>query len=505
MNRRRFARECLGAAALLSANPAAAQPARRSAKGPNIVFILADDLGYGDLGCYGATKVETPKIDTLARDGILFTDAHAPSAVCTPSRYSVLTGRYCWRTQLKYDCLFGHDTLLIEEDRMTVASMLKSAGYTTGCIGKWHLGFGKEYPDWNGELKPGPLEVGFDYFYGIPVTNAQAPYVYIENHRVVGLDPHDPIRLGPDSKTNVMYGGASARYKADELAMTHTRKAVEFIEKNKEHPFFLYFAPDNVHAPYTPNPRFHNTSSCGVYCDFIRELDWVVGEVLAAIDRAGIADNTLVVLTSDNGGLYYKPAYEMGHRVNADLLGQKTDAWEGGHRVPFLARWPGKIKPGSRSGEIICLVDLLATAAAIVGVDLPHNAGPDSFNVLPALLNDSTKKPVRAAPVILESYTGMLAVRDGDWMLILGKGSGGSTTEYYKHYGMRLEELGRSTTGWKVKGMGQPDPSLPKGQLYNLAKDLVEADNLYEDHPDIVNRLTNILIDFRAHGRSRPA
>lgn len=507
MNRRRFARECLGAAALWSGNRATPQTGRPSPSGkastPNIVFILADDLGYGDPSCYGATKVQTPRIDSLAHDGVLFTDAHAPSAVCTPSRYGVLTGRYCWRTQLKYDCLFGHDTLLIEEDRMTVASMLKSAGYTTAGIGKWHLGFGKDYPDWNGELKPGPLEVGFDYFFGVPVTNAQAPYVYVENHRVAGLDPRDPIRLGPTNKTNVMYGGASARYKPDELALTHTRKAVEFIERNKERPFFLYFTPDNVHAPYTPNARFRGTSACGVYCDFIRELDWSVGEVLSALDRAGVADNTLVILTSDNGGLYSRQAYDMGHRVNADLLGQKTDAWEGGHRVPFLARWPKKIKAGSRSDELICLVDFLATAAAIVGVDLPRDAGPDSFNILPALLGETTHTPVRGGAVILASYTGMLAVREGDWILILGRGSGGSTTEYFKHYGMRLEELGRTTTGWKVKGMGEPDPSLPPGQLYNLAKDRDEAENLYEDHPDIVQRLTKLLIEYRAHGRSR--
>jgi arylsulfatase A-like enzyme len=503
MNRRKFTRECIGAAAMWSADRASAQPARASANRPNIVFILADDLGYGDLSCYGATQVQTPQIDKLAGDGILFTDAHAPSAVCTPSRYSLLTGRYCWRTQLKYDCLFGHDTLLIEEGRMTVASLLKSGGYSTACIGKWHLGFGTDYPDWNGELKPGPNEVGFDYFFGVPVTNAQAPYVYVENHRVVGLDPRDPIRLGPDSKTNVMYGGASARYKPDELAFTHTRKAVEFIERSKDHPFFLYFAPNNVHSPYTPSARFHGTSSCGVYCDFIRELDWSVGEVLSALERAGIADNTLVILTSDNGGLYSRQAYEMGHRVNADLLGQKSDAWEGGHRVPFLARWPGKIKAGSRSDEVICLVDFLATAAAITGVELPRNAGPDSFNVLPALFGETSHKPVRGGALILESYTGMLAVREGDWMLILGRGSGGSTTEYFKHYGMRLEELGRTTTGWKVKGLGEPDPSLPPGQLYNLAKDRGESENLYKDHPDVVQRLTKVLIEYRAQGRSR--
>ena len=499
MNRRRFARECLGAAGMWVPNRLAAAGVDK----PNIVFILADDLGYGDLSCYGAEKVQTPRMDALARSGVLFTDAHAPSAVCTPSRYGILTGRYCWRTMLKDDCIFGYDTLMIEQDRMTVASMLKSAGYATGAVGKWHLGFGKDHPDWNGELKPGPLEVGFDYYFGIPVTNAQAPQVYVENHRVVGLDPKDPIKLGPDSKTNQMTGGTAARYKPDELALTETDKAVRFIEHTRNRPFFLYFAPSNVHAPYTPNARFRGTSSCGVYCDFIRELDWSVGEVLSALERSGAADNTLVILTSDNGGLYSRQAYDMGHRVNADLLGQKTDAWEGGHRVPFLARWPKKIKEGSRSDELICLVDLMSTAAAITGVDLPRDAGPDSFNVLPALLGDTSRKPVRGGPVILASYSGMLAVREGDWVLILGRGSGGSTTEYFKHYGMRLEELGRKTTGWAVKGMGEPDPSLPRGQLYNLAKDRGQAVNVYKDHPEIVQRLTDVLVDYRARGRSR--
>ncbi len=502
MDRRDFLRASISGAGLTAFGQQTRRSRARTDK-PNIVFIMADDLGYGDLSCYGAEKVQTPIIDSLARDGVLFTDAHAPAAVCTPTRYGILTGRYCWRTQLKVDCLFGHDPLLIEEGRMTVASLLKSTGYTTACIGKWHLGFGRDYPDWNGELKPGPLEVGFDYYFGVPVTNAQAPYVYVENHRVVGLDAKDPIRLGEDSKTNLMYGGTKARYKADELALTTTAKAVSFIERSKDRPFFLYFTPSNVHGPYTPNARFRGTSSCGVYCDFIRELDWSVSEVLSALERSGVADNTLVIFTSDNGGLYSRQAYDMGHRVNADLLGQKTDAWEGGHRVPFVARWPKRIKAGSRSDELICLVDFMATAAAVAGADLPRDAGPDSFNILPALLGNAGGKPARGGAVILASYSGMLAVREGDWMLILGRGSGGTTTEYFKHYGMRLEELGRKTTGWAVKGMGEPDPSLPRGQLYNLAKDRGQAINVYKDHPEIVQRLTGLLIEYRAHGRSR--
>ncbi len=497
MNRREFLSASLAAAApSLAQNRLRATPDR-----PNIVFIMADDLGYGDLSCYGAEKVRTPEIDSLARDGVLFTDAHSPSAVCTPTRYGVLTGRYCWRTQLKHDCLFGHDPLLIEQDRMTVASLLKTAGYATACIGKWHLGFGRSHPDWNGELKPGPLEVGFDYYFGIPVTNAQAPYVYVENHRVVGLDPKDPILLGPDSKTNVMEGGKAARYKPEELALTNTGKAVAFIERNRDRRFFLYFTPSNVHGPYTPNPRFRGTSECGVYCDFIRELDWSVGEVLRTLEKCGLRENTLVVFTSDNGGLYYRDAYNRGHRPNLDLLGQKTDAWEGGHRVPFLARWPRKIEAASRSNQLICLVDFMATAAAIAGVALPADAAPDSCNVLPALAGRPAE-PVRRAAVILASAEGMLAVRQGEWVLILGRGSGGSTTDYGRHYGMRLEELGRSTTGWAMKGMG-PDPSLPRGQLYNLAADRGQAENVYAEHPEIVRRLSELLMTYRARGRSR--
>ena len=357
---------------------------------------MADDLGYGDLSCYGAEKVRTPEIDSLSRQGVLFTDAHSPSAVCTPTRYGVLTGRYCWRTHLKYDCLFGHDPLLIEPDRPTVASLLRSAGYATACVGKWHLGFGKSQPDWNGELKPGPLETGFDYYFGVPVTNAQAPYVYVENHRVVNLDPRDPIRLGPDSKTNVMEGGKAARFKPEELALVQTRKAVDYIERNRDRRFFLYFTPTNVHGPYTPNPRFRGTSECGVYCDSIRELDWSVGEILRTLDKCGLAGNTLVIFTSDNGGLYTRDAYDRGHRCNLDLLGQKTDVWEGGHRVPFLARWPNRIQAGARSDELICLVDFMATAAAVTGVQLPYEAGPDSCNVLPALAREDAAIGPRA-------------------------------------------------------------------------------------------------------------
>ncbi|MES2393998.1 MAG: arylsulfatase [Acidobacteriota bacterium] len=472
---------------------------------PNVVIILADDLGLGDLSCYGATKVQTPIIDKFASQGIQFSDAHAATAVCCPSRYSVLTGRYCWRTALKDDCIFGHDTLLIEEDRMTIGSMLQSAGYKTACIGKWHLGFGRDYPDWNGELKPGPLEVGFDHYFGIPVTNAQKPDVYIENHRVVNLDPKDPIRLGADSKTNKMTGGTAARYNPEELCMTETAKAVKYIETtDKSSPFFLYFTPSNVHAPFTPHPRFHGKSGCGLYGDFIMEFDWCVGEILSALDRAGVADNTLVILSSDNGAPYERVSWDRGLRANLDYLGQKTDIWEGGHRVPFIARWPGKIPANTQSNELICLIDLIASIADIIKFPLPHDAAPDSVSVLPALLGrQGGEKPVREGALILASYEGMLAVREGPWMCILGVGSGGTMTDYSRHHeGFSLEETGMTTTGWARQGC-MADPKLPRGQLYNLETDHRESKNVYEDHPEIVERLTNILIEYRAHGRSR--
>lgn len=517
MNRRNFVRAgigCAGMAALgqvanaAEAGPSALISAPNSKSGsnrPNIVIILADDLGIGDLSCYGATKVQTPIIDKFATQGVQFSDAHAATAVCTPSRYTVLTGRYCWRTLLKNDCVFGHDTLMIEEDRMTLPSMLKSVGYKTACIGKWHLGFGHEYPDWNGELKPGPLEIGFDYYFGIPVTNAQKPDVYIENHRVVNLDPKDPIRLGADSKTNKMTGGTAARYIPEELCTTETNKAVKYIETaSQDSPFFLYFTPSNVHAPFSPHPRFRGKSQCGLYGDFILEFDWCVGEILSAIDRAGVADNTLVIMTSDNGATYEHVSWDDGLRANLDYLGQKTDVWEGGHRVPFIARWPGKIPENVRSNELISLIDLMATVAEITHFQLPHDAAPDSVNILPALLGkQGGGKPIRDGALILASYQGMLAVREGPWICIFGVGSGGTSTEYWHHHeGFDFEETGMKTTGWARKGC-MADPSLPHGQLYNLETDHSETTNVYNDHPDIVSRMTDILIDYRARGRSR--
>ena len=486
---------------------------------PNIVFILADDLGYGDLTSYGATRIQTPNIDRLADQGVLFTDAHSPSSVCTPTRYGLLTGRYCWRTWLTRSALSSDAPLLIEENRPTVASLLQSAGYYTACIGKWHLGFGREDdyakhregqgepnswrsrkggPNWNGELKPGPLEVGFDYYYGIPIVNSYPPYVLVEGHRVVGLQLDDPIGQMESSYLGNMQGGRAARWKDNELALELTVKMVAQLESLAERqPFFLYYSPHQPHRPFRPNGRFKGASQFGVYGDFIQELDWSVGEVLGALERLGLTENTLVIFSSDNGALVNPAssaaqrgatygaggaapgAPDLKHEPNGPILqGGKGDIWEGGHRVPFLARWPGMIKPGTRSAELISLSDMLATFAALAGQELPPEAGPDSFNVVPALLGRKLAEPLHR-PRVMQSggSSGMLAIREGPWKLIDGQGGGG-----YRD--------------------GEAQSGEPP-QLYNLAQDLGEKTDVYAQHPEIATRLQRLLHKIKTEGRSR--
>ena len=490
---------------------------------PNIVVILADDLGYGDLSCYGATKLRTPNIDSLATQGVRFSDAHSPSSICSPSRYGLLTGRYCWRTWLKRSALATTAPLLIEDGRTTLASLLKSVGYHTECIGKWHLGFDREEgyaqdkidekgnftpvgyppwweskkggPPWNGDLRPGPLEVGFDYYFGIPIVNSFPPYVYVENHKVVNLRKDDPIGKMESKNYGRMEGGATARWKDEDLAFTLTAKVVSSIEsQRKDQPFFLCFAPHQPHIPYRPNGRFKASSGCGERCDVIQELDWSVGEILDALQRAGFADNTLVVFSSDNGAPQGSLGAGLKQNASSDELlpngpvwrGGKGSIWEGGHRVPFLARWPGRIAPGSRSEDMICLTDLLATFAAITGVNLRPEDGPDSFNMLPALLGQKSGKPLRG-PLVMGCDSGMHAIREGPWKLLLGQGGGG-----FDSGSQKLSESKKSDSG---------EPPL---QLYNLEKDPGEKLNVYDSHPDIVRRLQDVLETFKSEGRSRP-
>jgi arylsulfatase A-like enzyme len=482
-------------------------PAADSQPPPNIVFILADDIGYGDVGCYGATLVKTPNIDRLASQGIRFTDAHSPASTCTPTRRAFLTGKYSWRQAPGSRIAPGDAALSIPVGTVTTPSLLKQAGYRTGAVGKWHLGLGPEGgPDWNGDLKPGPLEIGFDDAFILPATGDRVPCVYVENHRVVGLDPDDPIQVSYRAKVGSeptgaenpellrlkhthghdmtlvngigrigwMTGGKSARWIDEDMAGTFTQKAIGFLERNKDKKFFLYFAPHNIHVPRVPHPRFKNTSQAGTRGDSIHELDSSVGEILGTLDRLKLADRTLVIFTSDNGGVNddgYEDFGPASHKMNGALRGTKGTLFEGGHRVPFIARWPAKIKAGSQSPALIAHLDMAATFAALTGVKLSADAAPDSFNVLPALLGEKTAQPLRPHFVAHNGGPGPLAIRQGPWKLI---------------------EPGRGATG---SGSAPP-------QLFNLAEDLAEAKNLAAGQPEKVKALTALLKQLRESGRS---
>ena len=497
----------LAAALVLSIatqRPAACAEPRRA---PNIVFILADDIGYGDLGCYGATLVKTPRCDRLAREGARFTDAHATGSTCTPTRYAFITGQYAWRNPAGAGILSGEAPLAMDPARPTTPSVLKRAGYRTGLVGKWHIGLGRGDLDFNKEITPGPVELGFDYAFFYPATGDRVPCVFIENHRVVGLDPSDPIhtsyahKIGneptgkerPDllkmkpshghdatiingiSRIGWMDGGRSARWVDELMADTLTKKAVGFIEQSKDQPFFLYLATHDIHVPRVPGDAHRGRSGCGIRGDVIEEFDGIVGAVLDTLDRLKLADDTLVIVTSDNGGVMddgYQDgavADAHGHRCNGPLRGYKGSLWEGGNREPFVARWPRRIRPGSTSGELICLVDMLATFAAAAGLPLPAHAGPDSFNVLPALLGEKCERPPRDHLVMQAGGENQLAVRKGPWKLIPG---------------------------------GPRNKRAP--QLYNLADDLGETKNVAAEHPDLVRELSALLQKVRQQDHSRP-
>jgi arylsulfatase A-like enzyme len=483
-------------AAGLSQSPLDCAYSAEARSAPNIIFILADDIGYGDWGCYGASKVQTPNLDRLAGQGRRFTDAHSPSAVCTPTRYAFMTGEYAWRRP-GTGILPGTAALIVEPGRVTVASLLKQAGYATGVVGKWHLGLGSQSPtDYNGQIKPGPLEIGFDYAWLLPATGDRTPCVWIENHRVVGLDPSDPIRLDysvqrgePGSFINGIprigkqTGGKAAIWKDDEIAALLTGKAVAFIEQHKERPFFLYFATHDIHVPRVPHARFRGTSQAGVRGDVLHEFDWSVGQVMEAIARLHLADNTLLIVTSDNGGVLDTNGPDSvnsgtvetnnGHLHNGLLRGGKGSPYEGGTRVPFVACWPGHVRPGT-SAELICHVDMLATVAALTGQQLAAEAGPDSYNVLPALLGAKLDKPCREQ---LVEHGNVLALRKGTWKLISAGGGKGK------------------------KGTARAPRT---AELYNLADDLGETKNLAAQYPQIVNEMTAQLRQIREQGRSRP-
>jgi arylsulfatase A-like enzyme len=479
---------------------------------PNVVFIYVDDLGYGDLGCYGATRVKTPNIDRLAREGRRFTDAHAPSAVCTPSRYGLLTGNYPFRQDLWGPHSFN-GPLSVPVDQYTMANLFKDQGYATACVGKWHLGFRGEEHDYNQPLKPGPLELGFDWYYGIPQVNSGPPFVYVENHEVVGYDPDDPFVIGelpattPHAEKNhaAKIGGARAAhalYKDEYIGTTLTGKATGYIRAHADEPFFLYFATTNIHHPFTPHPRFRGSSDCGRYGDFIQELDWIVGEVLGALEESGILDQTLLVFASDNGGMFNeggKDAWAAGHRMNGDLLGFKFGAWEGGHRIPQIVRWPGKVPAGTETDGLFSQVDFLHTFAAMLGADLPAGHAVDSYNQLPLLLGE-TEASARDHAVIHPSQKQLLGLREGDWVFLPGQGDGGFMCSRGGPWAAVL--AGQVNSDLAPDGTIRDDA--PHEQLYNLAEDPCQTRNVVGDHPGVADRMRARLAELTSAAQTRP-
>ena len=466
---------------------------------PNIVFILADDLGYGDVKALNpGSKIPTPNIDRLAAEGMTFTDAHSPSAVCTPTRYATLTGRYSWRSKLKSGVLNGYGEPLIEPDRPTVASHLKANGYETAVIGKWHLGLGFQKSggawDWEKPLTYSPVDVGFDTSIVIPASLDFPPYVFIDGHRITGLP--DRMQAKSDFPAYLREGELGSDFSIIDCLDQLTAKATGYISGHakKEKPFFLYFPLTAPHKPVMPHPRFQGKTELGSYGDFVVQVDWTVGQVLDALDEAGLAENTVVFLTSDNGSFMYRLTdaaepdhvsdesvqafYEGHHTANGPWRGTKADIWEAGHRVPFFVRWPAKVKAGSKCDRTICHVDLFATASSLSGAKLPppSEAAPDSFDLTPLLLGKD--KAFKRAPVVHHSGNGMFAIRDGDWKLVLGDGSGGRQAPKGKRFG-------------------------PPWQLFNLVKDPSETEDRFYSEAETAQHLESELFLILANDRSR--
>jgi len=468
--------------AILFAWPSAAQAVKRDAH-PNIIFVMADDMGFGDLQSYNPeSKIETPHLARLAKEGRRFTDAHAPASVCVPTRYGLMTGRYPFRMNR------GRGPLL-EPNRPTLPSVLKQAGYKTAMIGKWHLGVEHEKnPAANQKLGGGPVEHGFDHFYGIPASLDIPPYYWIHNDRPVAPPSEKIDDNNTPGWTRIQGafwrgGGIAPDYKHIDVLPIIRDRSADYIEAaaKSDKPFFLYVALPAPHTPWLPTKLFEGKTPVSDYGDFVLMVDDLVGRLLGALDKTKQADETLFIFTSDNGPVWYSQDVEKyKHSSVGPLRGMKGDAWEGGHRMPFIARWPGHIPAGSKSKEVICHTDMIATAAAITGQKLPTNAGEDSYNLLPAFLGKKTK-PIREATVH-QSSRRYLAIRQGNWKLIPGLGSG----------------------GFSKPSTVKPKKGEPAGQLYNLKNDLGEKSNLYAKRPKIVKRLTALLEKYKKENRSTP-
>lgn len=510
----RYAASCSLLFLILSAVLLPAADAPTPASRPNIVIILSDDVGYGDLGCYGATKVSTPHIDALATGGLRFTDGHCTSSTCTPSRYSILTGQYAFRNK-KAVILPGNAPLVIDPSGATLPKMLQAAGYATGFVGKWHLGLGDGGIDWNKTISPGPDEIGFDYSYFLPATPDRVPCVYIQDRSVVNLTPSDPLSVNyehkigneptgksrPDllrypadaqhsgtivdhiSRIGWMAGGHSAWWTDEEMAQRFLEQAQGFVLKNKNKPFFLYYCPHNIHVPRAPNGRFLHTSECGIRGDSIEELDATVGAFLDTLKQAGLAENTLVIFSSDNGPIFNDGYADgsikeaNGHKPAGPYRGGKYQIFEGGTRVPFIVSWPGKITPGT-SSALVNQLDLFSSLGALAQVSRAATMRPDSEDILAALLGRSTQG---RATMVEQDSGPTLALREGPW-------------KYFVPQPKTAKKLEEGDTT-----QGPPPP--PGPQLYNLDDDPHEDHNVAAQHPDVVKRMSEELARIRNHGQ----
>ena len=477
---------------------------------PNIVVMYADDLGFGDVSCYGATALDTPNIDRLASEGVIFYQGYATAATCTPSRYSLLTGSYSWRNERAH-ILPGDAPLIIDPSTATLPAVLKKEGYTTGVVGKWHLGIGEGNQNWNEPLPLTPLDIGFDESFIMAATNDRVPCVYLDGRDVVGLDPSDPIEVEYDknkpfpglptgrdnpellkmmfhhghdmsivngvSRIGYMRGGEAALWVDEDMADVFLDKAVSFVEKNKDGPFFLYYAFHQPHVPRLPHPRFVGSTGLGPRGDAIAEMDWCVGEMLDALDRCGLKEDTIVVFSSDNGPVlndgYYDEAVELcgDHRPAGPLRGGKYSMYDGGTRVPFIVSWPGNVETGE-SDALVSQVDFLASFAALAGVSLDADVGPDSVDVLDALLGQSDEG---RAEIVLEGIQARTVLRQGDWVFIP------------PHQGPPVNTNVNIETG-----------NSPVPQLYYLADDVGQIENVASVYPDVAERMADRLREIRS-------
>ena len=460
---------------------------------PNIVFIFADDMGYGDVSALNEnSKIQTTNIDRIANEGVIFTDAHSSSSVSTPSRYSVLTGRYNWRSTMKSGVLGGYSKALIPQDRRTIAGVLREQGYQTACIGKWHLGWdwnnidaGIDSVDFSKPITNGPTTLGFDYFYGISGSLDMAPYVYVENDKPTAL----PDRI--TSNTGMAFwrkGPTASDFDHEQTLPNLINRAVNYIhDKSKEQkPFYLYLPLPAPHTPILPIPEYQGKSGLNPYGDFVLMVDDMVGKVMKALDDAGISDNTILVFSTDNGcspEARFEELQAKGHYPSYIYRGHKADLFDGGHRIPCVVRWPAKIKPHTVH-QTVCLTDFFATLAAVADYRLKDTEGEDSYNILPLLLNEQEEEVIREATVH-HSIDGDFTIRKGEWKLLLSPGSG----------------------GWSFPRTGKDDEvikTLPSVQLYNMKTDPEEAQNVYAEHPEIVKELRDLMIKYIKEGRSTP-